>query len=200
MNSKFANTPHIIISDNKTNKKTSDEVKKPFCKVCHDAKQPGYNTHYLRSGDNVVCPYLLSLECTYCHHTGHTVKYCSVLKKNQDKISNGLPPRSKNRIYNETTSDGWTVRARTPVPGKFLIIGLEDESKKKSDNLRTDKNPYVVLHSKTEQETIEAAIPPMAQDFPALSTQVSISEPIVTNSRSWASVAATSNLKAKKTN
>ncbi len=63
------------------------QVNKPFCKVCHDAGKPEsvYTGHFVRSepGPNgkVVCPTLLSLECRYCYQSGHTVKFCSVLKE-----------------------------------------------------------------------------------------------------------------------
>jgi hypothetical protein len=63
------------------------QVNKPFCKVCHDAGKPEsvYTSHFIRSapGPNgkVVCPTLLSLECRYCYQSGHTVKFCSVLKE-----------------------------------------------------------------------------------------------------------------------
>ena len=66
------------------------QVNKPFCKVCHDAGKPEsvYTGHFVRSapGQNgkVVCPTLLSLECRYCYQSGHTVKFCSVLKEKTD--------------------------------------------------------------------------------------------------------------------
>ena len=66
------------------------QVNKPFCKVCHDAGKPEsvYTSHFVRSapGPNgkVVCPTLLSLECRYCYQSGHTVKFCSVLKEKTD--------------------------------------------------------------------------------------------------------------------
>lgn len=186
MNSKFTNA-RIVVSE-KTNKKTSDEAKKPFCKVCYDAKQTGYDTHYLRSGDNVVCPYLLSLECGYCHNKGHTVKYCSVLKGNQAKISSGIPPRPKARVSNEETADGWTVRTRNPIPGKFLVLGLENEDKNIGGQ-PTTKNPYVVLEDNTVEEPQIQTLDNV-QEFPALSIPAPIPAPVSAAARSWASIAA----------
>jgi len=64
-------------------------VKKPYCKVCHDAgkSEEEYTNHFVRSdtGPNskVVCPTLLSLECRYCREKGHTVSFCLVLKKHK---------------------------------------------------------------------------------------------------------------------
>jgi len=58
----------------------------PYCKVCHDAGKPKsqYTSHFVKDspGPNgkVVCPYLLSLDCRYCHEGGHTVKHCPKLE------------------------------------------------------------------------------------------------------------------------
>ena len=59
----------------------------PFCKICFDAGKPKsqYSTHFVKDspGPNgkVVCPYLLSLACRYCHESGHTVKHCPKLEE-----------------------------------------------------------------------------------------------------------------------
>uniref|UniRef100_A0A6C0E0Z6 Nanos-type domain-containing protein n=1 Tax=viral metagenome TaxID=1070528 RepID=A0A6C0E0Z6_9ZZZZ len=64
-------------------------VKKPYCKVCHDAGKPEsvYTSHYVKTSlvpnAKIACPTLLALECKYCFNPGHTVKYCAVLKKNE---------------------------------------------------------------------------------------------------------------------
>jgi len=67
------------------NSKINNNKPKPFCKVCFDAGKTDTN-HFVRSSpdpkSNVTCPTLLALECRYCAQVGHTVKYCSVLKKN----------------------------------------------------------------------------------------------------------------------
>jgi len=61
----------------------------PFCKVCFDAGKPTsvYSSHYTREnpapGSKVVCPLLLSQKCNYCHKPGHTIRYCSILRKNK---------------------------------------------------------------------------------------------------------------------
>lgn len=64
-------------------------TKKPYCKVCHDAGKPEsvYTSHYVKTSldanAKIACPTLLALECKYCFQSGHTVKYCSVIKKNE---------------------------------------------------------------------------------------------------------------------
>lgn len=63
---------------------------KPFCKVCFDAgkSEKEYTSHFVRSlpdinGKTVLnCKTLLSTQCRYCGETGHTAKYCNVIKNN----------------------------------------------------------------------------------------------------------------------
>jgi len=69
-------------------KKTSE--RKPYCKVCHDAGKPEnvYTSHFVKDKQGpegkVVCPYLLSLTCTYCKkQEGHTAKHCPNLQAKQ---------------------------------------------------------------------------------------------------------------------
>ena len=77
----------VIKMSSKNCTTNNKQVNKPFCKVCHDAGKPEsvYTGHFVRSapGQNgkVVCPTLLSLQCRYCYQSGHTVKFCSVLKE-----------------------------------------------------------------------------------------------------------------------
>jgi hypothetical protein len=62
-------------------------VKKPYCKVCHDAGKPEseYTSHSVRSlpdrngNTTVTCPTLLTIECQYCRKQGHTIKFCPTL-------------------------------------------------------------------------------------------------------------------------
>jgi hypothetical protein len=60
-----------------------------YCKVCQDAgkAETEYRSHFTRESrdpnSKVICPTLLTLECRYCFKNGHTVKYCDVLKRNQ---------------------------------------------------------------------------------------------------------------------
>ena len=67
---------------------TKQQVK-PYCKVCFDAgkTEAEYTTHFVKSEPGpkgvVVCLTLLSQPCTYCYTAGHTVSYCTVLKKDK---------------------------------------------------------------------------------------------------------------------
>jgi len=60
-----------------------------------------YTSHWLRDrpgpGGVVVCPYLLSIECRYCHAKGHTVSRCPILAHKNKQIKKSytcspLPP------------------------------------------------------------------------------------------------------------
>lgn len=176
MNSKFTNA-RIVFNNDKTSSK-------PFCKVCYDANQKGYDTHYVRSkvGSEsvVVCPYLLSLECGYCHNPGHTVKYCDMLASRGNKTYEPapVPAASYKKKVTVTTEDGWTTRASPskPVPGKFRIVGLEDE-------------PV----SKPEPEPVAPAVEEPKfehRDFPALTAGWALPDESAAKGTSWASIAA----------
>jgi len=83
---------------------------KPFCKVCYDAgkTEREYTSHFVKSkpgnDGKVTCPYLLSLECTYCKKKeGHTARYCPILaqKKTAQVAENKRPV---------VDQDGWEVK------------------------------------------------------------------------------------------
>lgn len=73
-------------------------VRKPYCKVCHDAGKPesDYTSHHVRSlpdkqgNTTILCPTLLNTECRYCYGLGHTAKFCPTLaaKKKDDERYN----------------------------------------------------------------------------------------------------------------
>lgn len=80
-------------------------VVKKFCKVCQDAGklESEYTSHNVRetkdTNSRILCPTLLALECRNCFKKGHTVKYCSLLKKQQlqQQISANAPNPYKNK-------------------------------------------------------------------------------------------------------
>ena len=73
-------------------KLSSKKMVKPFCKVCFDSgkEESVYRSHYVRSNpgtqSKVICPTLLSQECTYCHTLGHSLKYCNILLSKNKKV------------------------------------------------------------------------------------------------------------------
>ena len=76
-----------------------------FCKVCKDAgkSEQEYTNHSVRNNQGkVLCPTLLNQSCKYCKNTGHTVKYCEVLKlkekneRREEYINKQKPIKKKN--------------------------------------------------------------------------------------------------------
>lgn len=64
---------------------------KYFCKVCQDAGKAEsiYTSHNVRQTQDktapVTCPTLLAQECRYCHKQGHSIKYCPIIKDQNDR-------------------------------------------------------------------------------------------------------------------
>jgi len=74
----------------KNNKQVKNKT--PFCKICFDFNRPEaeYTSHWVKDkagpDGKVACPYLLNMECRYCHEKGHLISNCPILKqKNQKK-------------------------------------------------------------------------------------------------------------------
>ena len=117
-------------------------IKKPYCKVCHDAgkNESEYSNHYVKSlpdrnGKTIVtCPTLLSINCRYCNQNGHTLKFCMELKNNQknnQKNNNHLKFVETNKEGNtiKTTkifpSTIWRTFTQPPVKKDETIMNLE---------------------------------------------------------------------------
>ena len=87
-----------------------------FCKVCLDAgkSESEYTSHFIREtrdpNSKVVCPTLLGLECRFCFKPGHTVKYCTVLKKKEKETNRS----QKSSEYNSKISLSKTKVSKTP--------------------------------------------------------------------------------------
>ena len=75
-----------------TNGRSAKGCSKKFCKVCFDAGKPEtvYTNHTVKTMNvrtgklETTCVTLLALECRYCFTSGHTVKFCPVLKENNN--------------------------------------------------------------------------------------------------------------------
>lgn len=177
MNSKFSNAPRIVFDTKKTT----------FCKVCHDAKRDGYDTHYVKNHDGkVTCPYLLSLNCNYCRNPGHTVKYCDVLKNRKQNEKYERRPQTYTR-------DGWTCKE---TPGKFRILGLDTEKKIENvPHLNKKNNIFFELEEEDDEDKMKQSTTTVAEtEFPVLSSATAIDDQQFQkqdNQVSWANIAAT---------
>ena len=103
----------------------SKNVKKPYCKVCHDAgkTESVYTSHWVKDlTGKTTCPTLLDTECRYCYKLGHTAKFCDVLaKKNKEK------ERAERKVAQKP------VVPKVPMPGVIFANGFaalceEDDS------------------------------------------------------------------------
>lgn len=151
---------------------------KTCCKVCKDAGKSAeeYGSHWPKGNDGVtVCPTLLSQECRYCHQAGHTVKYCKALEK--DNAMRAKRERQVERVqkHEEFTKVTKPTASVTPVTGRFAMLMDDDDS---------DESP-----SRGPKRTQKKAPAPLKEEFPALSSKVVASLPIVQSS--WSQMLTT---------
>jgi hypothetical protein len=161
----------------------SKSIKKPYCKVCHDAGKPEsvYTSHCVKTYNinigklEVTCPTLKALECRYCFKNGHTVKFCPVLEDNCKLDAERARERARENSRN--------VQAR-PV--------------EKSEEKRKPNNAFAALADDSDEETqVEVAKASVVSnvevakvdEFPTLGGGSSSSRNAVV--RSYSSIAAT---------
>ena len=126
--------------------------KTPFCNMCFKAGKPAseYKAHWLRdkpgNGGVVVCPYLLSIECRYCHEKGHTIGKCPILKKRKDPRQkydvSGLPPMpTKLRPLVMPVRSGVDANTETLAAARSVWAGvkLADFETNSQDDLSEDE-------------------------------------------------------------
>lgn len=113
-------------------------MKKPYCKVCHDAGKPEseYTSHWVKDlSGKTTCPTLLNLECRYCFKPGHTVKFCDVLikmnkeKEREDRKSATASKQTKTLGKNQPQS------VRKNVNGFAVLYDDSDTEEQVSNNI-----------------------------------------------------------------
>lgn len=177
-------------------KNTKSVTQKPFCKVCHDAGKPEseYTSHFVRSDlgpkAKVVCPTLLSLECRYCFEKGHTVSFCSVLKKHKN---------ADKKTVARTEFAEASVQAPTKAPKKAtncfgaLDQDSDEEVSQKAKKQVKPKEEFPLLCGvvkkvafKTPGEISYAAKAAQVLDMPLLKRQSHYKEKPVIQKKRWA--------------
>ena len=165
------------------NNNSNQYAKKPFCKVCFDAGKAD-TAHFIRKTPDpksqVTCPTLLALECRYCFQHGHTVKYCTVLQK-QDTDKD---IKHKKIIGHQTPTLTPTLIKNS---NKFAVFEDEDEMEQLQQQLPT-----------LATQTLTKQLPTLAiQDnlqFPTLNTlatQNNLNTTInTTTTNKWAAMAS----------
>jgi hypothetical protein len=93
--------PNSSISQNKSSIKM-------FCSVCKNAGKPEnvYTAHFTKSSSGpsgvVICPTILSTECTYCHEIGHFKNACPKLELKKTGSIKPEQVQAKPRIVNKS--------------------------------------------------------------------------------------------------
>lgn len=124
-------------------------IKKPFCKVCHDAGKPEseYTSHYVRSlpdrnGNTMVtCPTLLCTECRYCGNYGHTAKFCTILTANKNQNKNQFQNKNQSQNYKQREMSKTTVSASS-----FAVLADSDSE--------DEEYPVLVAAAKAEAKSV----------------------------------------------
>jgi len=140
--------------------------KKPFCKVCFDAKKPEseYTSHRVRSlpdinGNTIVlCPVLASTECRYCYEFGHTTKFCTVLEENKKKAEKAKSVAIKEQRAAERASFQ-QVEMRSVVDLKYAgkFVGLEEEDEPEPVAVAINQTEFPTLGLKKEVKFAEVS-------------------------------------------
>jgi hypothetical protein len=144
------------LSKQQINKST---VGKSYCKVCQDAgkSEAEYRSHFTRENPDpkskVVCPTLLAQECRYCLKSGHTVKYCQILKTKGNEKSR-TEEISKKQVRQPEKIN--TVKTKNV----FACLDSDDEEEEEENTVK--KSVSIVVNK------VQPSI--LHEDFPALSS------------------------------
>lgn len=205
---------NMSFKSNNNNKSNHNvENNKKFCKVCFDAKRPGYDQHFLKSNGlstgNVVCPYLLSLECKYCKKAGHTVSYCDILAaKNNSQSSTKVQEKpSRAKLYQD--EDGWVTKGQQSTSsksqeGRFYIKGLSNAAPVRMPMSAPAPMfaPRIMFEDDDEEDDEEVPVAAVAQpmgEWAAIAAKKPVKKPLrITTDMLFQSVNASKSVKTAK--
>jgi hypothetical protein len=112
-------------NNNASKKLNNTPVYKTFCKVCQDSGKliSEYTNHNVRDrSGKTVCPTLLAQECRNCYQSGHTVKYCRLLKAAPEPVTK---PAAK------------PVTKAKPMPKNVFMV-FDDDSDSEEETKQED--------------------------------------------------------------
>ena len=131
------NTRNTNSSFGSTFHKGGNGGKKPFCKVCFDAKKPQsvYESHFVKDREGkVTCVTLLEQECRYCFQLGHTVKFCPAVaanntaaKKAENKHRREEEAEERHRRQEQTKAAA-SANAKMTSRGGYASLFCDDDS------------------------------------------------------------------------
>ena len=121
--------------NNKNGKNSTNDgvIKKPFCKVCFDAKKPRevYESHWVRDREgNVTCITLNEQECRYCYKKGHTVKFCNEVARINKEREKVVASREREELKLLKQEKQKKVNAVETISkrGAFAMLDSDNES------------------------------------------------------------------------
>ena len=165
------------------NNNSSNNSKKPYCKVCHDAgkSESEYTNHCVKTYDvkvgamKVTCTTLLSLQCRYCGKNGHTVKFCLVLEETKKQDTQRMRERERREQQVQVQVQ---VQAQRRPKNAFEL--LEEDEQEMQNEVKNE----VVMQNEVKNEVV------MQNEFPALGKSSSANSS-ANSSVTWASRAST---------
>ena len=140
-----------------------------FCKVCLDAgkSESEYTSHFIREtrdpNSKVVCPTLLGLECRFCFKPGHTVKYCTVLKKKEKETNRS----QKSSEYNSKISLTKTKVSKTPN-NAFACLDNDSDGYSGEEETKGLKKPIKKVGFSVNDSFISKGLTPIGSYAAAL--------------------------------
>ena len=144
---------------------SSTKNTKPFCKVCFDAgkSEIDYRSHYLRSEPGpkgkIICPTLLSNECTYCHKKGHMKSHCLLLKKANKE-------NAKACIRKAFENEHEVVNEKAKPVNKYSALDSDVEEEEEEEPKWKEEYPALCKASKSDTSKSYAEIVTKAQEMP----------------------------------
>ena len=129
------------------------KVNRMHCKVCESAgkSEKEVKSHYPKNRDGfTVCPTLLSQECRYCNKKGHTVKYCTIKKKDEDNtwvLQQERKYASDKASFGTTFSKGCNEKANKKA-AKMLLASFDalyESSDEEEEVVVAPRVPKVVV-------------------------------------------------------
>jgi hypothetical protein len=160
------------MSRNQSNRRAPMAEKKPFCKVCCDAgkSEQEYTSHFVKDRNgNVTCDTLLKQECRYCFKAGHTVKFCPALREKEqqtrvERVRVSRPVEEKKQQQQENNKIG----------GKFAAFADDSDSEDEVEEKQIQQPRILVTNKMTSSAATETMTLTHDEQFPALSTNVTL--------------------------
>jgi len=175
--------------------------KKPFCKVCFDAKKPQsvYESHFVKDREGkVTCVTLLEQECRYCYKTGHTVKFCPAVAANnaqKEKAENYHRRQQENeerRSRQEQANAAASAKAKMASRGGFAAL-CDDSDDEQQNNTKTKTKNQPQAQKKEEFPALGAPskfVPKSVTEKPSFASALQKNSEKVQREREQAAVAS----------